>query len=121
MYKSPDIFNSRVVYNDTAKAVIADIRKVLKGTGCSLRVRGRNANRYQFADNYGGTSGYSHKQLRQDLPIQYATHVALYLRRRWYDQTGNPIPEKFSYDYLKGAIYAVVKLRALRGCKLETV
>lgn len=113
MYKSPDILNSRVVYNDTAKAVISDIRKVLKGTGYSLRVRGRNANRYQFADNYGGTSGYSHKQLRQDLPIQYATHVALYLRHG----SVNPTP---SHDYVKGMIDAVVKLRDLRVMPLET-
>lgn len=75
------------------------IRRALKGTGFSLCQRGRNPNRRQFYDLYPnkGYCGYPsagageiHYDLprvysqrggiQQDLPLEHATSIALYLR-----------------------------------------
>ena len=65
------------------------IRSALKGTGFCLRERGRNPNRKQFYAEYGTRCGKS--VLRQDLPLEHATSVALYLKPNFPYNVGNRI------------------------------
>ena len=77
------------------------IRSALKGTGFCLRERGRNPNRKQFYAEYGTRCGKS--VLRQDLPLEHATSVALYLKPTIPLNVGNRIE-----DIRRKVAYALV-------------
>ena len=64
--------------SEMADTIIALIRDTIKGTGFYLKVRGRHPNRRQFVR----VTGYTHAELRQDMPVKYATTLALYVQKR---------------------------------------
>ena len=66
------------VKGDSTQNVISTIRKTLRGSGVRLRVRGRNPDRQQFDHLKPHRRGQRHG-LRQDLPLKWATSLALYL------------------------------------------
>ncbi len=70
-----DTFVGHFSYDDNGKEFIKDVRKLLKGTGYRLWVRGGNPDRKQFSKNY-----YQHAMLRQSLPLNFASYVRFYLR-----------------------------------------
>ena len=97
--------NPNIPYTDTFighvsadnVGVMNRIRTAIKGTGFYLTRRGRHSNRKQFIGqritNTLGTWTYSHRNLRQDVPLSVSTHFALYVDskvRDWASPLGSP-------------------------------
>lgn len=91
------------------------IRSALKGTGFCLRQCGRNPNRKQFYDRYPNrvrsridpkthlSVSTQRGGLQQDLPLEHATSVALYLKPTIPLNVGNRIE-----DIRRKVAYALV-------------
>ena len=80
-------FIGHVAKNDITYDFVTDVRKVLKGTGFSIWLRGRHPNRKQFYPEKDRTVTYkdgtthTHKSsYQQDLPREHASYFAMYLR-----------------------------------------
>jgi hypothetical protein len=80
------------ILNKVGEQFLADVRKVLKGTGWHLWARGRNPDRAQFVSASGrapywcGGRAADFATRRRytvgnSLPLRQATYVALYLRQ----------------------------------------
>ena len=80
-------FVGHVALNDVGRQFISDARKVLKGSGFTLWARGRNPDRKQFA----GQGYYSHRMLRNTIPVKFASYVGLYLRSKNFRTWGTPV------------------------------
>ncbi len=74
----------KVPNNIAGNGFIADLRKILKGTG-RVQLRGRNPNRKQFYPEanrvrvYNGKAHTRKSAFQQDLPLKFASHYAVYI------------------------------------------
>jgi len=67
-------FIGYVSMTDEAEGFLAEVRKVIKGTGFHLWLRGGNPNRKQFSEVH------NHVALRRGLPLHLSTYARMYLR-----------------------------------------
>ena len=95
-------FLGHVTLDEKGNNFIADVRKVLTGTGFYLLRRGGNPDRKQFAKDH-----WDHQGLRQSLPVKFATYVRLYLR------VSEGVTPSVSLDHAKGRVAAVNKIYEL--------
>ena len=103
-------FAGYVSLDDTGKSFIKDVRKLLRLSGFRLWVRGGNPDRKQFAKNK-----WSHSDLRQSLPLKYATYGRLYIRTSFLNSfTTNAM----SMEQCKGVVKAVRKIYELNGINI---
>lgn len=98
--------------NEAGNSFVSDCRKLLRGTGVGLRVRGRNPNRKQFYTK----TGYGKHPYCQDLPVKYASHYALYVR----DERINSIDDYARLcERAKIVIDTISKIYQLNNIKLN--
>ena len=98
----------KIKWDKVGQAFLQDARKILRGTGVQLIARGRNKCRWQFAREFNDARiGESHRSLRRDLPLRYATHAILYLRSR--------SPGAANFAEARGMVGAILKVYALHA------
>lgn len=105
-------FVGHVSFDDTGKAFVKDVRKLLRLSGFRLWIRGGNSDRKQFAK-----SRWDHAALRNALPLKHANYIRLYLRpARLNSVTTNAM----SLEMCKGVVATVKKIYATHGKSLTT-
>lgn len=96
---------------------LSDLRKVFRGTGMKVIRYARNPNRKQFYQNYIYSSGRKHYYC-QNLPLQYATHYALYVR----DSKGDTLRGQEVMEIRAKTIFNTVKkIYSLNKINLDIV
>lgn len=94
---------------------ISDVRKVLKGTGFRIVLRGRNEDRKQHAGRTMSVNGYeyksTHRMLRQSIPLRFSTYAGMYLRETSADATTSSP----TMSEARGMVEAVRKIYAIHG------
>ena len=102
--------------NEAGNGFVSDCRKLLRGSGVRLRVRGRNPNRKQFYTK----TGYGKHPYCQDLPVKYASHYALYVRTDPQNRTS--VDEHYALcDRAKIVIDTINKIYQLNNINLNIV
>ena len=103
-------FVGHISLDDTGKAFVKDVRKLLRLSGFRLWIRGGNPDRKQHAKNQ-----WDHAGLRNALPLKYSTYIRLYLRpARLNTLTTNAM----SLEMCKGVVKTVEKIYVAHGKNL---
>lgn len=105
-------FVGHVSFDDTGKAFVKDVRKLLRLSGFRLWIRGGNQDRKQFSKNV-----WEHSALRNALPLKHANYIRLYLRPAPLNSfTTNAM----SLEMCKGVVATVKKIYVAHGKNLTT-
>ena len=104
-------FLGHISKDDTTKSFVADVRKILRGTGYYVRLRGNNTNRKQFVS----ANEPSHSYLRMGLPLKYATYLRAYL----YIRGDHPMTN-VTREFAKGMVEAVCRVYRMQGKTLNS-
>jgi len=107
--KYTDTFVGHVSLDETGRAFVKDVRKLLRNSGHRLWIRGGNPDRKQHANG----NPYRHANLRNALPLKYSTYIRLYIRRA--DWNTEPLR---SLEFCKGVVESVRKIYAEHGKNL---